>query len=392
MKRIDSFDISLSNYNEYQDNIKNLYPGEHLTIQKDTSHLFLKSHIGYIGRVFEDDSEEITPYLEDKNKYYIDAYVKKFYTKEQIKLAVVVIIEVYEKGENFKEPIHEFLGDYVTESKEWVFGNVVEDYSPKNITVTKSTNFQKELSRLDDWDEIKFVISDNIIKVFSPYGSQIGELSKKMSELYIPIMKNPDKFLTINVSSININDDDIYKCRLEVSVYEKKTLIEQKKNTKPQKTKNNKSRTKEIKKTKGCLGVSFSYFLLLVVGIVLSVVMFSYLYGDKEYKYIAVIEDENIFKEKEIKEKEPEVIEAKNDSIAYIKALTSFLIGKKTAKESYEYFKKFEVKYLYFKLLDEKGNDVSKKINKNDFKEIRDSIKKRVSKISNPLNKLPKQD
>lgn len=251
MKIARKFDIALADYTFYQDDIKSLYPGEHLTIEKSGNKLLVKSYKGTVGKIFAEDTEEITPYVEQQEKYYLDAYVKKFYTKEYIKLAVIIIIDVYEKSEDFKTPKYEFLGDYTSESGEWMWGETMDDDSTRKISVIKSNDklCQNELSKLDEWDEMKFVINNGIIDVYSPYGCKVGELPKKMSDLYIPIMRNPDRFLTINVSSINQNDNDEYKCRLEVSIYEKKRPLYENKKTEEKKLK--KEGVNEIKFQKG---------------------------------------------------------------------------------------------------------------------------------------------
>ncbi len=262
MKKIDTFDIALANFENYQNNIKSLYPGEYLSLKRDGDALFVESYIGCVGKIFPNDAEEILPYFQKDDKYYIEVFAKKFYTKHQIKLAVVVIVNVYEKEADFVEPVHEFLGDYTSESKLWVFGEVMEDYSPKRVGVTKTEKYQDALAELDEYDDVKFVIAGNRIDVFSPYGKKIGELSKKMSEFYIPLMRDPDKFLTTDVTSVNENDEGIYKCRVEVSVHEKRTLVaEHRKQQKEQELK----RQEELEKSNGCFIAIFVVLLFLLV-------------------------------------------------------------------------------------------------------------------------------
>ncbi len=263
MRKIDTFDIALANFNYYQDNIKSLYPGEYLSLKKDANSLFVESYVGCVGKVFPDDAEEIIPYYEKQDKYYIEVFAKKFYTKQQIKLAVVVIVNVYEKDTNFVEPVREFLGDYTSEPKLWIFGEVMEDYSPKRMSVTKTEKYQDAIEELDEYDDIKFVIAGNRIDVFSPYGRKIGELSKKMSEFYIPLMRDPDKFLTVDLTSINENEEGICKCRVEVSVHEKRILVaEHREQKKEQELKRKKLQKEE---DNGCLGIlSFISIAILV--------------------------------------------------------------------------------------------------------------------------------
>lgn len=230
---VESFDITLNKYQMNQDNIKSLYAGEHLSLAKnDRGAINVSSYLGNVGELWEDDADEVFPYLNHPEKYYINTYVKKFYTKESIKLALVIIIDVYEKDQNFVEPEFEFLGDYVSEPKKWVWGMIMDDFNSQKISVTKSSLYQKEISRLEEWDSIKFIINDNTIDVHSPYGKKIGELSKKMSSLYIPYMRNPDNFLDINVSKVRLTESNELKCRLEVTVYKK----EHENTNKPKKT------------------------------------------------------------------------------------------------------------------------------------------------------------
>lgn len=234
MKKIHSFDFSVKNYDFYQDNIKNLYPGEHLTLstlKKDNGYtdVEVKAYFGSVGFLFGEDGNEILKYIENPTMYYIDTYVKKFLIKDAIKLALVVIIDVYEKDENFVEPKYEFLGDYHTDSKKYIWGEIMDEISPMKCSVSGINNFPHIAEELGEWEDCKLVINGDVLDVYSEQGSKFGNLSKQASQKLIPYLKNPDNFLTVNISSIRQNDDDKWSCRLEISIHEKRQTIEERK-------------------------------------------------------------------------------------------------------------------------------------------------------------------
>lgn len=56
----------------------------------------------------------------------------------------------------------------------------------------------------------------------------------------------------------------------------------------------------------------------------------------KNYKYTEIIDEKSIFVEVEETAKDPEIIKAKNDSLAYLEAYKKFQISLKIAKEMKE--------------------------------------------------------
>ena len=122
-------DVTLKGYDKYQTFIEKLYPGQPLYLELSVNsngydEILVKSNLGIIGELFSEDGEELLPYLKDPDKFYIKTSLKKHYIKESIKLAVVVIIEVFRKDKDFVAPVPVFLGDYITNYDKYKVGAI----------------------------------------------------------------------------------------------------------------------------------------------------------------------------------------------------------------------------------------------------------------------------
>lgn len=80
---------------------------------------------------------------------------------------------------------------------------------------------------------------------------------------------------------------------------------------------------------------------------------------DKSYKYVEKVSDEGILGGISTKEKEEKIIKAKSDSIAYLEAFKMFCISLKTDKDMLESFGKSSSITIGFKLINDKGEDIT---------------------------------
>ena len=81
-----------------------------------------------------------------------------------------------------------------------------------------------------------------------------------------------------------------------------------------------------------------SKFLILMLMLMLNIVLTS-CDNEKKYTYVEVVLDKGIFGGIDKKEKEPKIIQAKNDTLAYLKAYQSFCIAVKVNKDMKETYK-----------------------------------------------------
>ena len=80
---------------------------------------------------------------------------------------------------------------------------------------------------------------------------------------------------------------------------------------------------------------------------------------DKSYKYVEKIQDESILGGSNIKEKEEKIIKAQDDSTAYLEAFRTFCISVKINKDITQSMGKTYSTPLSFKLLNDKGEDIT---------------------------------
>lgn len=80
---------------------------------------------------------------------------------------------------------------------------------------------------------------------------------------------------------------------------------------------------------------------------------------DKSYKYVEKVSEESILGGTDIKEKDEETIKAKDDSTAYLEAFKKFCISVKVNKDMAQSMGKTYSTPLSFKLLNDKGIDIT---------------------------------
>ncbi|MCA1918683.1 MAG: hypothetical protein LDL38_04725 [Flavobacterium piscis] len=80
---------------------------------------------------------------------------------------------------------------------------------------------------------------------------------------------------------------------------------------------------------------------------------------NKSYKYVEKVSEESILGGTDIKEKDEEIIKAKDDSTAYLEAFKKFCISVKVNKDMAQSMGKTYSTPLSFKLLNDKGEDIT---------------------------------
>jgi len=80
---------------------------------------------------------------------------------------------------------------------------------------------------------------------------------------------------------------------------------------------------------------------------------------DKSYKYVEKVSEESILGGTDIKEKDETIIKAKDDSTAYLEAFQKFCISVKVNKDMAQSMGKTYSTPLSFKLLNDKGEDIT---------------------------------
>ena len=110
--------------------------------------------------------------------------------------------------------------------------------------------------------------------------------------------------------------------------------------------------------------------------LILSVLIFQSC--NKTYNYVEIVNEESIFGGSDTKEKDPKIIKAKNDSAAYLAAYQTFCISQEVNKDMQEAMGKVYSVPLRFKLINDKGEEISNTVifaNKEKLeKEIEDNI------------------
>ena len=80
---------------------------------------------------------------------------------------------------------------------------------------------------------------------------------------------------------------------------------------------------------------------------------------DKSYKYVEKVSEESVLGGTDIKEKEEEIIKAKDDSTAYLEAFKKFCISVKVNKDMAQSMGKTYSTPLSFTILNDKGEDIT---------------------------------
>lgn len=184
MKSIETLDIIVGNTEPYHDAIIKTYPEQQvfLVLKKDDG-IYVESIYGCLGKLLPEDEAEIIDYLKNSEQYFIDAHIKKTYCKDKIYEGVVLLIQIYEKGQNFVVPRYDFVGNYISNYTEYDFTSIDE------IKCAVKNQNSKIAQNIIDYDNAKLVIAHQEVKVYF-YSSLVGNLSKKKSEKIIPYLKD----------------------------------------------------------------------------------------------------------------------------------------------------------------------------------------------------------
>ena len=216
-------DVTLKGYDKYQTFIEKLYPGQPLYLELSVNsngydEILVKSNLGIIGELFSEDGEVLLPYLKDPDKFYIKTSLKKHYIKESIKLAVVVIIEVFKKNKDFVAPVPVFLGDYITNYDKYIFGFSIEEDCEITCSLTKLN--KEELEDLDEYELLFLKISNEIVEVYKVGAIKIGELNKENSSKIINYLRNEDYAVEARIKKVSES-----RCRIEIFLTKKKYIM-----------------------------------------------------------------------------------------------------------------------------------------------------------------------
>lgn len=212
-------DVTLKGYDKYQTFIEKLYPGQPLYLEHSVNsngydEILVKSNLGIIGELFSEDVEELLPYLKDPDKFYIKTSLKKHYIKERIKLAVVVIIEVFKKDKDFVAPDPVFLGDYITNYDKYIFGFSIEEDCEITCSLTKLN--KEELEDLDEYELLFLKISNEIVEVYKVGAIKIGELNKENSSKIINYLRNEDYSVEARIKKVSES-----RCTIDIIIQRK---------------------------------------------------------------------------------------------------------------------------------------------------------------------------
>ena len=216
-------DVTLKGYDKYQTFIEKLYPDQPLYLELSVNsngydEILVKSNLGIIGELFSEDGEVLLPYLKEPDKFYIRTSLKKHYIKESIKLAVVVIIEVFKKNKDFVAPVPVFLGDYITNYDKYIFGFPIGEDSEITCSLTKLN--KEGLEDLDEYELVFLKISNEIVEVYKVGAIKIGELNKENSSKIINYLRNEDYAVEARIKKVSES-----RCRIEIFLTKKKYIM-----------------------------------------------------------------------------------------------------------------------------------------------------------------------
>lgn len=222
MNRETILDVTLKGYDKYRTLIEKLYPDQPLYLELSVNsngydEILVKSNLGIIGELFSEDVEELLPYLKEPDKFYIKTSLKKHYIKERIKLAVVVIIEVFKKNKDFVEPVPVFLGDYITNYDKYIFWPLIGEDSEITCSLTKLNT--GKLYDLCEFDLLFLKISNEIVEVYKVGAIKIGELNKENSSKIINYLRNEDYAVEARIKKVSES-----RCRIEIFLTKKKYI------------------------------------------------------------------------------------------------------------------------------------------------------------------------
>lgn len=113
--------------------------------------------------------------------------------------------------------------------------------------------------------------------------------------------------------------------------------------------------------------------------------------SSRKYQYIEVAKEQEILGDTNITEKDPELITAPNDSTAYIQAFRKFYVSIKVFKDMQETYGMSAYKPIDFKLINDKGIDISKTISFVNKELTEQEISNEILSKENGLEELQKK-
>ncbi len=120
--------------------------------------------------------------------------------------------------------------------------------------------------------------------------------------------------------------------------------------------------------------------------LVLGIFVLSIISCNKKYEYIEVKREKSETGAIRKIEEDAEIIEAKNDSIAYLLAYEKFCISQKASKDMEEVYGSSSTNQpVYFKLINEKGNDITFTVEFQKKDSLKSVIHSQVFKFYNAL-------
>ena len=108
---------------------------------------------------------------------------------------------------------------------------------------------------------------------------------------------------------------------------------------------------------------------------------------DKSYKYVEKVSEESILGGTDIKEKDETTIKAKDDSTAYLEAFKKFCISVKVNKDMAQSMGKTYSTPLSFKLLNDKGEDITNTTLFANRTQLEKEIEEQIFSMENSIQK-----
>lgn len=107
---------------------------------------------------------------------------------------------------------------------------------------------------------------------------------------------------------------------------------------------------------------------------------------EKSYKYVEVVEEKGLLgSAAQVKEKDPKIISAANDSIAYLEAYEDFCISLKVNKDMQETMGNNYTTPIRFKLLNDKNEDIALLVSMKDKAIKEEEIKNKIFALPNSI-------
>lgn len=121
---------------------------------------------------------------------------------------------------------------------------------------------------------------------------------------------------------------------------------------------------------------------LILTAIIITILFSS---CDNKYKYVETVNEESVLGGTDIKEKEPEIIKAPDDSSAYLEAFQKFCISVKVNKDMKASLGKTYSTPVDFKLYNDKDQDISNTVNFANKDKKEKEISERIFSLKNTV-------